>query len=112
MTHCVSDCVLYVETVLGIASFDSDFLQREQIAFKFSICCILCLFDNRFYWDADTAKSLTDVNEVDDNPICFWTLLNQIFNCFAGSESRNSFFCILLCDFKESVNTKFHRNIY
>ena len=24
-------------------------------------------FDNRFYWDADTAKSLTDVNEVDSN---------------------------------------------
>ena len=24
-------------------------------------------YDNRFYWDADTAKSLTDVNEVDSN---------------------------------------------
>lgn len=24
-------------------------------------------FDNRFYWDASTAKSLDDVNEVDDN---------------------------------------------
>ena len=25
------------------------------------------LYDNRFYWDANTAKNIADVNEVDDN---------------------------------------------